>query len=282
MSRNETEATLTMQPIFLAPTTLPHSAPLDYIDAAKSGGYDGVGLRVHPSPGLPYAPLTGDRALEQAVRARLDATGLPVLDLYSFYLRPDTDVTTFRPALEYGASLGARYAVVMGDDPDWARLTDNCARICESAAGLGLVCTLEYAVIRPLATLAQTVRLIAAVGAPNLVACLDPLNHYRAQGTAAEVRALPGRLFPYAQISDGVRSPDDATAELGRFSPNQRRMLGAGDVPVAELLHALPAGIPLSVELPQLPGRACDAPTWARMTADNVRDWLARHPRPGA
>lgn len=269
-----------MHPLYLAPTTLPDTAPLAYIDAAAHAGYDGVGIRVNASPGLPYHPLTGDAALERAVRQRLTSTGQKVLDLYSFYLRPDTVVAHFRPALEYGASLGATYAVVMGDDTDAARQADNFAAMCDLAAEYRLVCTVEYAVIRPLATLAQTVALIAASGKKNAVACLDPLNHYRAGGTAAEVRALDARLFPYAQISDGVRNADDATATLGRFGPNQRRMLGEGEVPVAELLHAMPPDIPLSVELPMLKGMTHSAPEWAAITLANVREYLVRHPRP--
>src|SRR5262245_15572248 len=76
--------------LFIAPTSLQDTAPLDYIDATIAAGYDGIGLRVHRSPGLPFHPVVGDAALIRDMRARLD--GFPVFDLYSFYLEPATNV----------------------------------------------------------------------------------------------------------------------------------------------------------------------------------------------
>ena len=59
--------------------------------------------------------------------------------------------------MELGASFGAKYATVMGADTDWSRQRDNFAKTCDLAAQFGLICSLEFAVIRPLATLPQTV-----------------------------------------------------------------------------------------------------------------------------
>ena len=108
----------TMNPLFLAPTTLPTTTPVDYIRAAAHAGFDGVGLRLHRSPGLPFHPVVGDTPLIGDMTTALAAADLPVLDIYSFYLRPDTDVGDFVPALELGAKFGAKFAVVMGDDID--------------------------------------------------------------------------------------------------------------------------------------------------------------------
>ena len=44
-----------MHKIALAPTTLPNSPPLEYIDAAARAGYDGIGIRLFRSPGITYA-----------------------------------------------------------------------------------------------------------------------------------------------------------------------------------------------------------------------------------
>src|ERR1044072_2524037 len=45
-------------------------APLDYIDATIAAGYDGIGLRVHRPPGLPFHPVVGDAALIRELKAR--------------------------------------------------------------------------------------------------------------------------------------------------------------------------------------------------------------------
>src|SRR5437763_1719050 len=93
--------------IIIAPTTLQDTAPVEYIQATAAAGYDGIGLRVHRSPGLPFYPLN-DAALIRDMKSRIADAGLEVFDLYSFYLQPDTDVARFAPALVGKLGLGTR------------------------------------------------------------------------------------------------------------------------------------------------------------------------------
>jgi sugar phosphate isomerase/epimerase len=264
--------------LFLAPTSLADTAPLEFAAAAAAAGYDGIGLRVNASPGLPFHPVIGNAPLVRELRRALDDSGLAVLDLYSFYLQPATDVRAFASALELGASLGAKYVLTMGDDPEWPRLAGNFGRLCDLAAGFGLTCALEFAVMRPLASLAQSMRLVAESARANAAICVDPLNFVRGGGVPGDLAAIDPRLFPYAQITDGVLGPGEPDpALLGRMGPNQRRLLGAGDVPIVAILDALPPGVPLSVELPPAKGARPPAAEWARATLENVRGFLERH-----
>jgi sugar phosphate isomerase/epimerase len=261
--------------LLIAPTSLQDSAPLDYIDATIAARYDGIGLRVHRSPGLPFHPVVGDAALIREMKARLD--GLPVFDLYSFYLEPDTDVASFAPAMELGASFGAKYATVMGADTDWSRQRDNFIKTCDLAKQFGLVCSLEFAVIRPLATLPQTVRLIEE-SKREAVMCIDPLHLARSGGSPADVKALPAKYFPYAQISDGVLEPGEPNPALfGKLGMGQRKMPGEGTLPLREILAALPKDVPLSVELPHaLSAAGTSARDWAKMTLESTRRYLGQ------
>ena len=68
-------------------------------------------------------------------------------------------MASFAPAMELGASFGAKYATVMGADRTGRASASNSSRPAISRQ-FGLTCSLEFAVIRPLATLPQTVRLI--------------------------------------------------------------------------------------------------------------------------
>ena len=126
-----------MRKLIIAPTTLQDTAPIEYIEATVAAGYDGIGLRVHRSPGLPFHPVVGNAALIREMRSRIADAGLEVFDLYSFYLQPGTDVASFAPAMELGASFGAKYATVMGADEDWSRQRDNFAKTCDLAAQFG-------------------------------------------------------------------------------------------------------------------------------------------------
>ena len=263
--------------LIIAPTTLQDSGPLEYIDATIAAGYDGIGLRVHRSPGLPFHPVVGDAALIREMRKRIADTGLEVFDLYSFYLEPDTHVAHFAPAMELGASFGAKYATVMGADTDWSRQRDNFVKTCDLARQFGLTCSLEFAVIRPLATLPQTVQLIAEAQR-DAVICIDPLHLARSGGSATDVKALNAEYFPYAQISDGVLEPGEPNPSLfGKLGLGQRKMPGEGTLPLRELLAALPKDIPLSVELPHsLAPKGTTPSDWAKATQHAVRRYLGQ------
>ena len=114
-----------MRKLAFAPTSLPEAKPLDFIAAARDAGFDGVGLRLNKSPGLPFHPVAGDAVLVREMRRMLKDSNLFVLDILSFYLLPETDFDGFKPGLELGAELGAKYAMVIGDDPQWPRLRDR-------------------------------------------------------------------------------------------------------------------------------------------------------------
>ena len=259
--------------IIIAPTTLQDTAPLDYIEATIGAGYDGIGLRVHRSPGLPFHPVVGDAALIREMRSRL--AGFPVFDLYSFYLQPDTDVQGFAPAMELGASFGAKYATVMGADEDWSRQRDNFIKTCDLAKQFGVTCSLEFAVIRPLATLRQTVQLIEE-SKRHAVICIDPLHLARSGGSPADVKALDTRYFPYAQISDGILEPGEPNPALfGKLGLGTRAMPGEGMLPLRAVIAALPEDIPLSVELPHsLAPKGTSAREWAKTTLESTRNFL--------
>src|SRR5439155_338989 len=80
------------------------------------------------------------------------------------------------------------------------------------------------------------------------------------------------RLFPYAQITDGVLGPGEPDlSKLGRMSPNERRMPGDGTLPLRQILDALPASLPLSVEVPMPKTVRLPAREWARATAESMR-----------
>ena len=269
-----------MNLIALAPTTLPNTPPMEYLAAASAAGYEAVGIRLNRSPGLPFHPIVGDAALMRDIRQFVRGAGVVVLDIFSFYLRPDTRLDEFNAALAFGAELGAKYAVVMPDDPDWHRMGENFERFCDAAARFGLTAVVEFAISRTVATLGQTTRLIAASGRTNAAVCLDPLNMMRGSGGPELLAGLDPRLYPYAQITDGLiglGEPDLLRAQQN--GPNVRRMPGEGDVPLGKILDAQPAGIALSLEGPA-PDRADrTAHDWARISLDKTRAFMSAYYR---
>jgi len=263
-----------MNELWLSPTTLPNASPLEYIEAAEFASCDGIGLRLNQSPGLPCFPIVGDLSLIRKIQETIKRSSMKVHDIYSFYLVPETVVSDFSRALELGAELGAQYAVVMGNDSNWSRMSDNFVKLCDLAKQFNITCTIEAGVMRSLASLSQVLKLINESNRDNAVVCFDPLNFHRAGGQASDILDLDPKLFPYGQITDGIVSPDDDLKNLGKMSANIRRFIGEGVVPLISLLDALPNGIPLSIEMPMPLNLDYSSNEWTKIAVNNCRNFL--------
>jgi sugar phosphate isomerase/epimerase len=228
-------------PLGLAATCYAGAEPVALIEAAAKAGFDAIGLRLYRSPGMSYAfvPVVGDAPLIRSIKGALASTGLEFWDVFSFYLRPDTDVASLLPYFETGAELGAKYLLVLGDDPDWQRMVDNATAMCAAAASLGLTVGLEAPQPRlQMPTVQSAVELAEATGAQNASVVLDPAQYHKIDGDPDALRRIDPRLFPYIQLTDAA--PD----REGLIGP------GTGTTPIKEILAAMPAGVPLSVEYP--------------------------------
>ena len=111
-------------PIGLAALTVLELSPPDMVSCAADAGFDCVGLRLIPATAEEVQhSMIGDTPLVRETARRLVDTGIRCLDIEIFRLKPETGVDDYRAALETGARLGAREALVAGNDPDEARLT---------------------------------------------------------------------------------------------------------------------------------------------------------------
>ena len=257
-----------MNPIVLAPTTLSESPPLEYIDAAQRAGYDGIGIRLYRSPHLTFFPVVGDKTLETEVRKALADSDLQVYDILTCYVAPDMDLDAMKRAHEYGASLGAKYALVIGDDPDWNRMVDNFGRLCDNAAEFGLFCALEAPVNRrALTSLDLNLKLLREAGRDNAGISIDPVQFMRAGDTPGMLKGVDARLTPYTQIGD--------TASMTPGEPYC--MPGDGIVPLRDLLDVLPPGLPLSLEYHHRNDDRYTPVAWATHVLDGTRRFLRQY-----
>jgi sugar phosphate isomerase/epimerase len=219
--------------IALAHLTVLDATPAELVEIAAAAGFDAVTLR----PGdAPVGPEVRDR-------------GVRVLDVEYVRLRAETDVAAARPLFEIGAELGARHVLAVGEEPDENRMVACFAALCAEAEPYGLVPVLEFMPFTAVRTVAQADRIVAAAGAGGVL--VDPLHLRRSGGSPDEVAALAAahpERYPYAQLCDAplARPRGSLLVEAVRA----RRLPGAGELPLAEVLAALPPGVPLSVEVP--------------------------------
>src|SRR5438552_16795270 len=130
--------------IGLAALSVLELTPPAMVTCAADAGYDCVGLRLIPATSAEVSyPIIGDTPLVRETAARVSQSGMRVLDIELFRLKPDTEVEDYRAALETGARFGAREALVAGNDPDEARLIDRFAAFCEMAQQYGMGANIE-------------------------------------------------------------------------------------------------------------------------------------------
>ena len=253
-----------MNPIVIAPTTLMKLAPVKYIEHAARAGYDGIGLRLYASPGMPFFPTVGDKDAEARVKASVRDAGIPVLEIFTCYLTEDMDLEAMRRAHEFGAELGAKWALVIGDDENWDRMVQNFGTLCDNAKALGLTCSLEVPVnSRKLNTLELNQELVADSGRENVCFSIDPVQFNRSGASFDVLKDLDPKFLPYTQICD-TKGP----------RPEPYCMPGEGIVPLKQMLDIMPEGIPLSLEYHYREQPGYTTNQWAKYVLDGTRAYL--------
>jgi sugar phosphate isomerase/epimerase len=260
--------------ISLAHLTVLDASPLELVDAAHTGGFDSIGLRiVAPTAGDSIAPVIGNEVLIRQIEQRLRDTGIDILDIEAIWLGPDSDPESYEAAFETGGRLGARHVLVVGNDPDEARMTANFARMCRLARPFGLKLMLEFIPYCHTATVESAHRVVTAAGEPNAGVLIDALHLSRSDGSPADIRKLDAEWLSYCQICDAVavRPPDPGLRTEAR---TDRLYPGEGGLALHELLDALPPGIPLGVEAPCLRYARLPVAERARLCGEATRRFL--------
>lgn len=224
--------------------------PIAFARHAARAGFSAIGLRLNPAmPGGQAYPLRAASAELRELKQILLGEAIAVADIEFVALLPDIDVYQLQWLLESGAELGARSLTVSGDDADRQRLTANFAQLCELAAPFGVRVDLEFMRWREVADLPAAVAVVQGAAQDNGAILVDALHLYRSGGTARLVAALPDGLLGAVQLCDApwqAPPPEQIIQEAreGRLAPGQ------GELPLAELLAALPAQVAFSVEMP--------------------------------
>ena len=251
---------------------VPEFGPLETIGAAAAGGFDAVGLWIEPENWS--ASLTRD------TRRALADTGLELLDVEVIWIKPDTSLDLHRRTIDIGAELGAKHVLCVSSNPDAAATAATLATLCEHAQASAMRVALEFGIFTEVKTLSAAMAVLDAVAHPLRALLIDPIHVDRSGSSIAEIAAVPRALLPYAQFCDAPATRPDANDFNAIITDaiDLRAQCGEGALPLAAMLAALPADIPLSIELRSKALRDAypDPQERARVTAKATRDWLAR------
>jgi sugar phosphate isomerase/epimerase len=245
--------------------TMLDTAPPDWVSLAHDAGFDAVGIRAKAiGPTEEEWPMrVGSPMLGETLR-RMTDTGVRVLDAELIRIDPQTVVASYEPLFETAAALDASFINVMGDDPDLYRARDTFAALAEAARPYGLRPAIEAIPYMQTKTLSDAAVLVGESGGGIII---DPLHLQRSGGTPGDVGALDPKLIAYCQLCDApLAAPHnlprprelprgqsvEGITDLALEARAVRLLPGDGELPLAEIIAALPAGLAFSVETPNV------------------------------
>jgi len=228
--------------IGLAWLTVSELSAHEQVSVAAQAGYSHVGLRLLPVPNQILPPFD-----ERETGWRLRDTGVKVLDVEVFRLAPETRISDFESTLAAAGRLGASQLLVHGDDPEERRLVDSFGRLCELAARYRLAANIEPMPWVQVSTVSRARSILDAAGRRNSGLLVDPIHFFRADNRLDE---LNGVRVNYMQFCDAPGARPRELQELIRQARSDRLFPGEGELDLGGLLAALPADLPISIEVP--------------------------------
>jgi sugar phosphate isomerase/epimerase len=177
-------------------------------------------------------------------------TGVGVLDVELAKLQADTDVNYFIPCMEAAAELDAKHILTQADDPDFHRVVDNFAKLCDLAAPFGLTCDIEFIPWLRTRDLAGAGKLLRAAARKNCGLLIDTLHFARAGCRLEELLACPAEWFHYIQLCDAPAVAPSTQDGLIYAAREERLFPGQGQLDLLGILNHLPNPIVMGIEIP--------------------------------
>ncbi len=229
--------------VSLASGVLPEFTPVQMVAAAVGSGFEAVGLWVETDK--------WDAGVTREIRRIVADSGLIVLDAEVIWIRPGPLDPGHLRIVDIAAEVDARNLLVVSSDPDLDATAEKLGALIDHARPAGISVSLEFGAFTEMKSLAMTLDVLERTGRPDARLLIDPLHLARTGGGPADVARVPRERFTYAQFCDAPASGPSVEDIKGIIEEavDGRLFPGDGALPLNDLLQALPAGIPLSVEL---------------------------------
>lgn len=239
------------RPIALAALTVLELTPPEMVRCAWDAGYSHIGIRLLPATTTERAyDLVGDTPLLREVEAALRDTGVRVLDAEIFRIKPDAPIAGYEAAIATAARLGARELLVAGNDPEPVRQLESFAAFCALAQRYGLRASLEFMPWTEAKDLRQAADIVARSGCANAGVLIDPFHFSRSGSRIADIAAVPPSRLRYLQFCDVPAAIPPSMDAILAEARAERLFPGEGALDLLGLLRAVPADLPLSIEVP--------------------------------
>ncbi len=240
-----------MERLSIEPLSVMGLPPVEFVGLAADLGlrYVALSLSAMPNPyGYPPFSLRDDLPLRRETLAALRDRAVTVSLGDGFVLRPGMDMRDFADDVAVMAELGAQRVNTVTFDPDLNRSVDQFGVLAHMAAEAGMETTLEFSTGLAIADLPTALRAVVAVGRPDFRLLIDTMHLVRSGSGPADVAALDPDLIGYVQLSDAplVATIPDYMEE----ACFERMVPGTGELPLLEILDALPRHLVIGMEVP--------------------------------
>jgi sugar phosphate isomerase/epimerase len=264
--------------IGIAPMTILELGPDEMVTVAADAGFDFVGLRlINATPEEPVRETIGLTDLIRETKARLDHTGLELVDIEILRLKPETNVRAdYEAVFETGAFLGASQALIAGNDSDRSRLIDNYNEIAVLAGEYGITPNLEPMPWTDVKNVNEALEILSHATSENIGILPDAIHFDRGNATLDDLRNVPTKYLNYVQIDDAPAEKPSTVEGLLYQGRVHRFLPGHGGLDLVGFLNALPADLPISLEAPVVATSHLPAIERAREGLRVTKEFLAR------
>lgn len=227
--------------------------PVEFIQLAAALGCQHISGIMEP---IDYNPqgyrkysLRNDAVLRRDLKAAMRDTGVTVALAEGFSIFPGQDVRGLQGDLEIMRDLGATKINLAAFEPDGARCLDQLAVLAEMVGKLGMETLVEYAPVFTIPDLPAALAAIRHVDRKDCKILVDTMHTGRTGASGADLAALDPEVIGYIQLCDAPLVPTNESymdeAMYERLPP------GSGEMPLREMLAALPLDRIIGLEVPQ-------------------------------
>lgn len=234
--------------------------PVDYVKLAGelgcvsiSTGLTGLPLTMFGIDDFaPYPPwsLRDDPALRRETLAALRDTGVKIGLAEGFSAKADVDVADCAADLDLFAALGALRVNAICMEDDMAMAVDQLGTLAEMTVARGMAFTIEFFPSAGINSFERALEVTDGIGRDKARVLLDSMHFFRTGGTLAKLAAAGADVVGYVQLADAPNTPPDESYFLDAMFA--RQIPGEGELPLRDLLAALPDDMPVSLEVPRL------------------------------
>ncbi|HZC52882.1 MAG TPA: TIM barrel protein, partial [Mycobacterium sp.] len=205
--------------------------------------------------GQPLVPLgfrafsLKDPAVRKDLRSAMNDRDVTISLGDGFLVLPGADMRDFRSELDALAELGVPRINVVSLDHDLSRTFDQFGALTELGAQRNIETNVEPVPGLTVGDLPTAIAALEHVGRPDFRLLIDTMHLVRSGSGATDLSTLKPEQIGYAQLNDTTLAPRlDNYMEEAMY---ERMVPGEGELPLRDILAALPADVVIELEVPR-------------------------------